>query len=266
MNQSTRYEHRPKHLPDGRAMLNIGCGTRMDRSWTNLDFSPYATLARRPLLAKLLTIAGALSPERRERLAAIDPQIVRHDLRYGIPFEDETFDVVYHSHFLEHLHPSDGQSMLRECRRVLRPGGTIRIVVPDLERIAKRYMAALSALDAGTDNQSTRDHENAIADLFDQMVRREATGAKEQRGIMRTVEGILRGDPGKTGELHRWMYDRRSLAAVLTRIGFTNPGVESAESSRIAGWKEFQLDTLPGGTSYKPGSLYMEASKGDPTD
>jgi predicted SAM-dependent methyltransferase len=63
------------------------------------------------------------------------------------------------------------------------------------------------------------------------------------------------------GEVHQWMYDRFSLGQVLLTAGFQNPTKQQAETSLIPGWAQFNLDTLPDGTSYKPDSLYMEAIK-----
>ncbi len=57
-------------------------------------------------------------------------------MRQGIPFPDRSFDVVYHSHVLEHLSKSEASKFLKECSRVLRPQGVLRVVVPDLEEIA----------------------------------------------------------------------------------------------------------------------------------
>ena len=84
-------------------MLNLACGTRMHHGWNNLDFSPYARLAHRPRLTSMLKAFGMLSNERLKRLAEVDPEIIAWDLRKGIPFAPNTFDVVYHSHFLEHI-------------------------------------------------------------------------------------------------------------------------------------------------------------------
>src|SRR5262245_43721575 len=97
----TRFQ--PKLTPDRRALLNIGCGWKTHRAWTNLDFSPYARLARHPQLVGLLERCGLITPVRRERLKQVDPDIICWDLRRGLPFDDGTFDAVYHSHFLEHL-------------------------------------------------------------------------------------------------------------------------------------------------------------------
>jgi predicted SAM-dependent methyltransferase len=65
--------------------------------------------------------------------------IVFLDARQRFPLPDASFDFVYSEHMLEHLSYADGQRCLRECFRVLRPGGTIRIATPSLERLARLY-------------------------------------------------------------------------------------------------------------------------------
>jgi predicted SAM-dependent methyltransferase len=65
--------------------------------------------------------------------------VVYLDARARFPLPDRAFDVVYSEHMLEHLSYADGQRCLRECFRVLRPGGTIRVATPSLERIAALY-------------------------------------------------------------------------------------------------------------------------------
>jgi predicted SAM-dependent methyltransferase len=65
--------------------------------------------------------------------------IVYLDARKQFPLPDESFDVVFSEHMLEHIDYSDGQNCLRECRRVLRPGGRIRIATPSLEQLTRLY-------------------------------------------------------------------------------------------------------------------------------
>jgi SAM-dependent methyltransferase len=245
---------------DGRAMLNLACGTIMHWGWNNLDFSPYALLARKPRLARALKKAGLLSAQRQERLNRIDPAIIRWDLRKGIPFEQNSFNVVYHSHFLEHIDPQHAPGLLKECYRVLKPGGILRVVVPDLELLAREYLLAVEAVDADRP-AATKLHHQAIANLFDQMVRREATGAREQTASVRWIERKIRGGSADTGELHRWMYDRHSLGQLLTQTGFRTLQRQSASTSMVHGWTEFQLDTNPDGSVCKSESLFMEAVK-----
>ena len=72
----------------------------------------------------------------------VDPQsdhIVYLDATKRFPFDDNTFDYVFSEHMIEHISWPEGLLMLNECRRVMKPGGTIRIATPDLEVIIGLY-------------------------------------------------------------------------------------------------------------------------------
>ena len=126
--------------------LNIGCGTRFHPEWTNIDTS------------------------------YVGPHVQIHDVRKGLPFSDETFDVVYHSHLLEHLPREFALPFSRECYRVLKRGGIIRVAVPDLERIARLYLQTLDKALLG-DSESRNDYIWAMLELYDQAVREKPGGA-----------------------------------------------------------------------------------------
>src|SRR5450631_925025 len=98
--------------------LNLGCGHRFHPDWVNLDIVPQ------------------------------HPDVRKCDLSEGIPFPDQSFDVVYHSSMLEHFRREDARRLIEECRRVLKPGGIIRIATPGLERICELYLEVLRALPA----------------------------------------------------------------------------------------------------------------------
>lgn len=68
------------------------------------------------------------------------------DLRNGIPFPDNSVSKIYSSHFLEHLSFREGQCFLRECVRVLKPGGVFSISVPNAKVYIEAYMSG-AALD-----------------------------------------------------------------------------------------------------------------------
>lgn len=55
------------------------------------------------------------------------------------PIESSDFDLVYSSHTLEHLSTPAIENTLSECFRVLKPGGTLRIEVPDMDLIMNHY-------------------------------------------------------------------------------------------------------------------------------
>ena len=251
---------RIKHLEDNRAMINLGCGTKMDCNWNNLDFSPYARFAHHMGVAKILRKIGFISEERFQNLLEVDPEIVLWDLCKGIPFDDDTFDVVYHSHFLEHIDKDGAPGFLEECYRVLKNGGILRVVVPDLQKIIIRYNSAVNSIEDG-DPEAIEDHKIATYELFDQMVRSEISGTKEQRFPVRMIERIVRGNAAKVGELHRWMYDKYSLCELLINIGFKDIKTETPTTSRIEGWTQFNLDTNKDGSVYKLESLYIEGVK-----
>src|SRR5947209_13075813 len=55
------------------------------------------------------------------------------------PFRDNAIDGIFCEHVFEHFDFEQGEAVLRECSRVLRPGGCIRIIVPDGEKIMRAY-------------------------------------------------------------------------------------------------------------------------------
>lgn len=91
--------------------LNLGCGPHAMPGWINVD-------------------------------AENHPGITNHDLRYPLPFEDGSAEVIYSEHFIEHLTREEGSFFLMECFRVLRPGGWLRISTPDLKVLAEDYLGS----------------------------------------------------------------------------------------------------------------------------
>ena len=63
------------------------------------------------------------------------------DLRRPLPFPTGSVDLCYSEHFLEHLYPDEGLAHLVEVRRILKPGGRYRIVVPDAIAFVSHYLA-----------------------------------------------------------------------------------------------------------------------------
>jgi len=247
-----------KRLPDGRALINLGSSARCAPGWNNVDFSWIVRLGRHRRLSAALHRWGWLSAQRYDRILHLDPDAVLWDLRNGIPFSDRTFDAVYHSHLLEHIDREAAPVFLRECLRVLRPGGELRIVIPDLESLARNYLDCVGRL---PDRSTMAEHSRAVEEMIDQMVVRVPRDRQTLPPILRAAENVFLGDTTRTGALHRWMYDRFSLAELLGRAGFADTRMCDEVTSRIEGWASFHLDTNDDGSVYKPGSLYMEGTR-----
>jgi predicted SAM-dependent methyltransferase len=111
-----------------------------------------------------------------------------------MPLPDNSADVLYSSHMMEHLDHAEALGFLREAYRVLRPGGVIRLVMPDLRKIAQDYMA------------------NGDADAF---VRDTLMFTDRPRTLLAWLRHIITGP-----RHHLWMYDGRSLVRHLTEAGF----------------------------------------------
>jgi predicted SAM-dependent methyltransferase len=82
--------------------LNIGCGAHVLTGWLNTDYHPEL------------------------------PMVMHLDAKQRFPFSEETFNYIYSEHVIEHMSYSDGVKMLRECFRVLKTSGKIRISTPNL--------------------------------------------------------------------------------------------------------------------------------------
>jgi len=61
------------------------------------------------------------------------------DLRYPLMIGSDVVDGIFCEHTLEHLNYRETDTLLSECRRILKPGGAIRIVVPDLSMFLRNY-------------------------------------------------------------------------------------------------------------------------------
>lgn len=121
--------------------VNLGCGPVFVDSpdWLNLDFSPFS------------------------------PSVRQANLLDRLPLMDESASLVYSSHFLEHVPYGLVPGLLRECLRVLHPGGVVRLVLPDLENMVREYLAQRLA----------NAHDKAdfiVLELIDQCVRRDSGG------------------------------------------------------------------------------------------
>lgn len=168
--------------------LNLGCGSQVLDGWINVDYAIGARLAKVPLFRRF---------NKKVKLFKLDwdDRIQLHDLTRRFPWKEGAVDIVYSSHTLEHLTREQGRRFLRECHRVLRKGGIIRIVVPDLRVIVHQYLG-----------------EKIQADEF-----------VGQLGVLYGSGGNRLRD--RLSHLihfpHQCMYDAAALINILRDIGFT---------------------------------------------
>jgi predicted SAM-dependent methyltransferase len=192
---SRSVQSRERALKQMREMkLHFGCGPRILPGWVNID--------------------GWSFP-------GID---LTADLRQPLPFSDATCQLIFTEHVLEHIDTEFRLPVLREFLRVLQPGGTLRIVVPDCEQFVRAYMRSDMA-------------------WFETVLGVTASGAE---GLNRVF----------TMHTHRFIDDWNSLSATLREVGFSQVERSSVNGSAIP---ELRIDAeLPARTLC---SLYVEARR-----
>ena len=240
-------------------LCNLGCGARHHPAWVNIDFH------------------------------GDGETVLEWDLREGLPLPNRSCDAVYSSHVVEHFDRDTARGFLAECHRVLRSRGVLRLTTPDLEGIARTYLACLEAArrkDPGADDR----YEWITIELLDQLVRHRSGGEMLKHWSRETVpeEGFVSSRVGTEyhrarahhrgrtapdhpldakelglfrlgGEVHLWMYDSYSLGKLLADCGFVDLSTRGANESDIAGFSAYNLDTEPDGSVCKPDSFFIEA-------
>lgn len=241
-------------------ILNLGCGVKTSDSpaVTNIDWSFYLRLKR--MGAGGRAISHLLGRHRRTRLESLRDNVIVHDLSKGIPSPDSSVDAVYHSHMLEHLDRPVATEFMREVHRVLKPDGIQRIVVPDLEQLCR---AIVKHLDTCGDPAERARHNELVAALLEQAVRRESAATRDRHGVAVQLEKLVVGDARRRGETHQWMYDWANLTALLEETGFDSIATLDHTKSAIPDWSSYGLDLDEAGGEHKPGSLYVEARAAD---
>ena len=158
-------------------LLNLGCGSNYHKEWLNIDFISNNKIVK------------------------------EYNLLNGIPYEDNQIDVVYHSHVLEHFSKEDGVNFIKECHRVLKKGGIIRIVVPDLETIAQEYLRNLKLAIDGN-KMAGYDYDWIKLEMYDQTVRN-VSGGNMKKYLFRDYipnENYVMGRIGLEGKKIRELF------------------------------------------------------------
>jgi predicted SAM-dependent methyltransferase len=78
----------------------------------------------------------------RGRIARVEGHVyyLEHDSREPYPCADASFQWAYSEHFIEHLSPDEVTRWLVEVRRILKPGGHLRLSTPDLQKYMTGYV------------------------------------------------------------------------------------------------------------------------------
>jgi SAM-dependent methyltransferase len=175
--------------------VNIGCGATPTVGWTNFDNSLVIRAANQSLLLRGLASAGLLGKASRDLASTARSESIRFaDAVRRIPCQDHSVEVVYSAHMIEHLDRAEARSFLSEVRRVLRPGGIIRLAAPDLSLLVEQYLSSNDA---------------------DAFIEQTYLAQPRPAGVVSRARAAVVGP-----RHHLWMYDGDSLSGLLTSEGF----------------------------------------------
>lgn len=159
-------------LNDNLVKLNIGCYiNQFHHNWINLDVHDLNQFAQQH-----------------------GYRYQQCDVKNGLPFATGSVDMVYSSHMFEHLSYDEGLAFLRECRRVIKPNGLMRFLVPDAEKLIARYY--------DTNNENGFDELAEISDGVE----------KAPTALRKLWELLMSG--------HHAMYDGETLIHAMRSAGF----------------------------------------------
>jgi predicted SAM-dependent methyltransferase len=195
----------------GKMGLNVhlGCGQDIKLGWVNID-----------LVSK--------SIPRIDPNAHPDTIFINHDLRIGLPLNNNSCKYIYSSHFFEHLKYQDGVKLMHDCYRALELGGIFRIAIPNFREIFYAYLCG--------DWQ------------YFELINASKAFPEIERGT-ETLIDYINYAVYQHGE-HRCIYDEEKLILLLHRVGF----------SSVA--KSLYMDDIdPDSPSRRRYSLYIEAIK-----
>lgn len=167
--------------------VQFGCGQSCPEEWINYYASPTLRLQGIPVLGSIL-LAGRAKFPKGVRFGDITDQL---------PERTGSVDNLYCSHVLKHLSLEDFRLALKESHRILKPGGTFRLVMPDLAKLAQWY------LDTPGPGASIKFMRHSLLGI-------------ESRP--KSVFGRMKESLGNSR--HLWLWDHKETIAELEEVGF----------------------------------------------
>lgn len=128
------------------------------------------------------------------------PEVVYLDATRPLPLPDASFDYIACEHMIEHIDHDRALAMLRECHRILKPGGKIRVTTPDLQ-----VMARLCEKEPSPEQKK----------YIEWIIARTMPAVDENRGVF-----VLNNAFRAWG--HQFLYDTGTLKMTLARTGFAD--------------------------------------------
>lgn len=188
---------------EGKIWLNVASSTYVIKEYINLDNHIFLRFLRFFSFFSFAMIRGHKDYINNFFEAKKTAKLLVHDCRKKLKFPDNSVDHILCSHFLEHIFPNEMEFVLKDFSRCLKPGSTLHIIVPDINKHVKKYIS---------ESEDDRTKEIAADNLITSTIL-----SRKHRGSLRfRVLEFL----GGSGLNHRWMYDYHSMRKKVIDVGF----------------------------------------------
>lgn len=128
------------------------------------------------------------------------------NIRFLRSFERDSVDLIYASHVLEHFSRWDYKNVLKRWFDILKPGGTLRLGVPDFDALVEYYL---------------------------------------KTGNLRDISGLLYGGQDYQENYHYWVWNFKEIERDLKEIGFLNISRYDREKTEHASIDDYTAAYLP---------------------
>lgn len=197
--------------------VNVGCGASPTPGWVNFDNSFSIKAARWPLVVSALVRLRVMGQDSAHLARVVGARNIKFaNAAARIPCTSGSVSAVYSSHMIEHLDRGEARAFLAEVRRILRPGGIVRVAAPDIARLVQDYVSTGDA---------------------DRFITATHMGLNRPVGIMGWMKWLLVGP-----RHHLWMYDGDSLANLLREAGFADVIIMPPGKTNIADPGDLDLE------------------------
>ncbi len=242
--------------PQKELKINLGTNIFGIDGWVNIDGDARLLVGSNKVLkamVKALIKAHILNVP--IDVILTPPPNFRHInlLKCRLPFKSGSVSYCYTSHFIEHIPRPKAAMLMKEVHRVLKPNGMIRLVVPDLELVAKNYYDAINGDKAAIGWWKEKWPEfdgptQKFNAFFFKFAKEDVKYLGFKSPFTRLLKRVFVPDMG-----HQWMYDFYDLKSMLSEAGFK--GITRAR---------FKVGKVPDAArldNREDESIYVEARK-----
>ncbi len=160
------------------------------------------------------------------------------DLRFPLKIKDESVDGITCEHTMEHLSYSDDEKLMSECYRILKPGGVLRIILPDVSKFLNAYA----------------NNDVAWFNEWEKLYFTNSLNPERAKRKLHSKMGAVSFVLQEYGHISAW--DEETLRFYLSKVGFSKIDVKAY---REGAKKELLIDL--DSETRKFVSIYLEATK-----